>query len=55
MCSSTKFIDFFVNDLLDYTVLNNAEANFTKNIDLFNIEQAINEIIQSFDDKVSLK
>jgi hypothetical protein len=38
MCSSTKFIDFFVNDLLDYTVLNNAEANFTKNIDLFNIE-----------------
>ena len=33
--------------MLDYTILNNNEANFTKNIDLFNVEHAINEIIES--------
>jgi hypothetical protein len=55
MCSSTKFIDFFVHDLLDYTILNNAEANFTKNIDIFDVELAINEIVESLQDKIELK
>jgi len=32
MVSATKFIDFFVHDMLDYTILNNAEKNFIKNI-----------------------
>jgi len=32
MTSSTKFIDFFVHDILDYTILNKDEKSFTKNI-----------------------
>jgi hypothetical protein len=37
MTSATKFIDFFVHDILDYTILNKDSKNFTKNIDIFNI------------------
>jgi len=37
MGSSTKFIDFFVHDILDYTILNKDEKNFTKNITIFSI------------------
>lgn len=37
MDSATKFIDFFVHDILDYTILNKDGTNFTKNISLFNI------------------
>ena len=31
MFSATKFIDYFVHDILDYTVLNKQAKNFTKN------------------------
>ena len=55
MGSATKFIDFFVHDILDYTVLNNNEANFTKNMEVFNVEHAITEILDSFEDKVERK
>ena len=37
MGSATKFIDFFVHDILDYTILNKDEKNFNKNITCFNI------------------
>ena len=45
MASATKFMDFFVQDILDYTLLNKDENNFIKNITIFNIKLAINEII----------
>jgi len=30
--SATKFTDFFVHDILDYTILNKEEKNFVKNL-----------------------
>lgn len=43
--SASKFIDYFVHDMLDYTILNKEEKNFTKTINKFDIRSAINEII----------
>ena len=53
--SATKFIDFFVHDILDYTLLNEKEENFMPNNTLFNIETCINEIIEIMEDKVKMK
>ena len=55
MASSTKFIDFFVHDILDYTILNQDSKNFTKNISVFNMSEAADEIIQCLNDKVNMK
>ena len=55
MGSATKFIDFFVHDILDYTLLNKDGKNFTKNFTIFNIMTAISEIIETLEDKVKLK
>ena len=32
MTSASKFIDFFVHDILDYTILDKEEAKFEKDI-----------------------
>ena len=37
MASATKFIDFFVHDILDYTILNKDDDNFNKDITTFNV------------------
>ena len=55
MASATKFIDFFVQDILDYTILNNDENNFIKNITIFNIQMAVDEITDILNDKVQMK
>ena len=55
MNSATKFIDFFVHDILDYTILKKDGPNFTKNISLFNVKDAVSEIIETLDDKVKMK
>ena len=55
MVSSTKFIDFFVHDILDYTILNKDSKNFTKNITVFNIKYAVDEIVDSLNDKIKIK
>ena len=55
MTIATKFIDFFVHDILDYTVLNKDEKNFTKNISIFNIKIAVNEIIDIMNGNASMK
>ena len=52
MASATKFIDFFVHDILDYTILNKDETNFNKNITIFNVKEAVEEILETLDDKV---
>lgn len=44
-CAS-KFIDFFVHDILDYTLLSKDSNNFTKNFTVFNIHEAVKEIIE---------
>ena len=55
MGSAAKFIDYFVHDMLDYTILNKDEKNFTKTIEKFNIKNAIYEIIEILEDKISMK
>ena len=55
MSSATKFIDFFVQDILDYTLLNKDEKNFTKNITIFNIKIAVNEIIDILNGNMQMK
>jgi hypothetical protein len=41
MSSACKFIDFFVHDVLDYTILNKDSKNFIKNSSNFDINIAI--------------
>ena len=53
--SATKFIDFFVHDILDYTLLNEKEENFMPNNTLFNLETSISEIKEILIDKIKLK
>ena len=53
--SASKFIDYFVHDMLDYTILNKEEKNFTKTIEKFDIRDAISEIIEIQEDKISMK
>ena len=55
MGNATKFIDFFVHDILDCTILKKNSLNFTKNLTIFNIKLAIEEIIDILSDKVELK
>ena len=45
MFSASKFIDFFVHDILDYTILNKDSKNFIKNPKSFDIREAIDEIM----------
>ena len=51
MVSATKFIDFFVHDILDYTLLNNKDKNFTKNITVFDIQSSIDDVVDTLSDK----
>jgi hypothetical protein len=55
MKSATKFIDFFVHDILDYSVLRKDDQNFIKNMAIFDIRNAIEEIIEIKKDKLNLK
>ena len=55
MSSACKFIDFFVHDILDYTLLNKESNTFMKDNKTFEIPQAIKEIQEILDDKISLK
>lgn len=53
--SATKFIDYFVHDMLDYSILNQDEKKFTKDISSFNIKDKINEVIEIQEDKIKFK
>ena len=55
MAAGSKFIDFFVHDILDYSILNTQKDNFTKNISVFNMSIAVKEIIESLNDKAKMK
>ena len=41
MGSATKFIDFFVHDILDFSILSKELSRFTKDISIFNIKEAV--------------
>ena len=53
--SATKFIDYFVHDILDYTILNKQQKNFTKNSVIIDIRDAIQEIMDIQHDKIAMK
>ena len=55
MGSATKFIDYFIHDMLDYTLLNQNSTKFTKNVAIFNIQTSINEILETLEDKIKMK
>ena len=55
MISAVKFIDFFVHDILDYTLLNKEDRNFIKDLCIFDINIAIAEIVSILEDKASMK
>lgn len=55
MNSSSKFIDYFVHDMLDYTVLSNDKKNFIKKNAEFSLNGSIQEIIQIMNDKIEMK
>ena len=53
--SATKFIDYFVHDMLDYSVLNQDDQKFTRTLTVFDVRDAINEIIEILEDKILMK
>ena len=53
--SATKFTDFFVHDILDYTIITKEGKNFVKNITVFDIQDTINELKDILEDKVKMK
>ena len=55
LVSAAKFIDFFVHDILDYTVLCRDSKNFVKNMEVFNIKHAFEEILTLIEDKIKMK
>ena len=55
MTSSANLIDYFVHDLLDYTILSNNVDNFFKDNQKFDILECINQIYDILEDKIKLK
>ena len=55
MKAATNFIDFFVHDILDFTVLEERAENFTKNLTVFDVREAIDQILVMMEDKVNLQ
>ena len=55
LATAGRFIEFFVDDILDYTVLNNDEPKFIKNMEVFDLKHAFNEIQQMLEEKIALK
>ena len=53
--SAGKFIDFFVHDILDYTVLSRNAANFVKNMQVFHAKACVQEIVDILRDKIDMK
>jgi dihydroneopterin aldolase len=53
--SACNFIDFFVHDVLDYTMLYKNAKNFVKNMELFDVKEAVQDIVQILEDKMNLR
>ena len=53
--SASKFIDYFVHDMLDYSILNRENENFTKNFVKFDLKSALEEIVEMLQDKIEMK
>lgn len=44
-----------MHDILDFSVLKNTQNNFTKNATVFDVQEAINEIVEMQIDKINMK
>ena len=55
MNHSANLIDYFVHDLLDYTILSNDVNNFIKDNSHFDVAECVNEIYDMLEDKIKLK
>lgn len=52
---SAKFIDFFAHDVLDFSILHKDGQKFKKQKQVFDIREAVGEIIELQKDKTNLK
>jgi len=55
MTSSSQFIDYFVHDILDYTVLTNEQDDFKPNVEVFNIKESCNHVEKILKDQAHMK
>ena len=55
MKHACKFIDFFIGDILDYSVLNEASENFKKDNKTFDIRKSIKTVVDIVTDKSIMK
>lgn len=55
MQNCVKLIDYFVHDMLDYTVLQNDNENFIQDITTFDISECIYQIYDILEDKIKMK
>ena len=51
----SQLIDFFVHDMLDFGVLSEKAENFTRTLEIFDLQLALNEIQEIFHEKLSSK
>ena len=49
------FIDYFVHDILDFSILNKEDARFTKDLNIQSIKETVNQIIVIQEDKAKMK
>ena len=52
---AAKFIDFFVHDILDYTLLNKNEVGFVKIMEVFDIRECVSELLMILSDKAEMR
>ena len=55
MTQAAKFIDFYVHDILDYTLLNKNENGFVKQMEIFDMQKCVSEICMILSDKADMK
>ena len=48
----TKFIDYFIHDVLDYTVLKKNKDKFIKNLAVFKVQEVFEEVMKIMKDKI---
>lgn len=55
MSSGCLNIDYFIHNILDYTLLNNNGGRFKKHISVFNIKKSTFQMTHILKDKTSMK
>ena len=55
MSSASMYIDHFVHDMLDYSILSKGGEKLEKTISKFDVRKSISEIIEIQEDKIEMK